>query len=349
MAEKLLQYEVIERLGEGAGSVIYAVRDPVNQKTYALKHVTRVNDKDIRFVEQMESEFEISKTFNHPNLRKSYDLKLSKTFLRKVTEAFLLMELVDGKALDARPPGTLLEIIDTFIQAAQGLKAMHQMGYIHCDIKPNNIIRNSHGDVKVIDFGQTAKVGTVKERIQGTPDYIAPEQVNRRPIVPQTDVYNLGATLYFALTSKPIPTLYTVNKKGENSFLMGDTIQSPAQLNPKVPPALSNLVMDCIATRIEKRPADMESVITRLELARHTLTRQSPPSSSAAGDGSGRYPEETRGHSRSHSTYLPARQRETARHHHNRSCCYCGWFVDYLVGTAPSLDRENRFKILLRG
>jgi serine/threonine-protein kinase len=277
MGQKLLQYDVIERLGEGAGSTIYAVRDPVTRKMFALKHVTRANEKDIRFVEQMKSEFEISKNFNHPNLRKSYDLKINKTLLRKVTEAFLVMELADGKALDVRPPGSLMDIVDTFIQAAQGLKAMHQMGFVHCDIKPNNIIRNTKGEVKVIDFGQTAKSGTVKERIQGTPDYIAPEQVNRKPVVPQTDVYNLGATLYFALTSKPIPTLYTVHKKGENSFLMDNRIETPAQLNPKIPPVLSNLVMECVSTKIEKRPADMDSVITRLELAKHILTKQANP------------------------------------------------------------------------
>ncbi|HWE01652.1 MAG TPA: serine/threonine-protein kinase [Tepidisphaeraceae bacterium] len=274
MPEKLLQYDVLERLGEGAGSVIYAVRDPATKKIFALKHVPRINDKDIRFVEQMKSEFEISKAFNHPNLRKGFDLKINKSLLMKVNEGFLLMELVDGKALDARPVKGLVDIVDTFIQAAQGLKAMHQMGYIHCDIKPNNIIRNDNGEVKVIDFGQTAKIGTVKERIQGTPDYIAPEQVMRKPIVPQTDVYNLGATLYFALTGKPIPTLYTVNKKGENSFLMDSSIPAPAQLNPKVPTGLSNLVMECVMTKIEKRPPDMDSVIHRLELAKHILTKQ---------------------------------------------------------------------------
>jgi len=274
MPEKLLQYDVLERLGEGAGSVIYAVRDPLTKRMYAMKHVPRLNDKDIRFVEQMKSEFEISKSFNHPNLRKGYDLKISKSLLMKVNEGFLLMELVEGQALDVRPPKGLMDIVDTFILAAQGLKAMHQMGYVHCDIKPNNIIRNDKGEVKVIDFGQTAKIGTIKERIQGTPDYIAPEQVMRKPVVPQTDVYNLGATLYYALTGKPIPTLYTVNKKGENSFLMDSSIPAPAQLNPKVPPTLSNLVMECVMTRIEKRPADMESVIHRLELAKHILTKQ---------------------------------------------------------------------------
>ncbi|HET6247241.1 MAG TPA: serine/threonine-protein kinase [Tepidisphaeraceae bacterium] len=277
MAQKILQYDIVERLGEGAGSTIFAVRDPATRKMFALKHVVRTDEKDIRFVDQMEAEFEVSKNFNHPNLRKSYDLKVNKSLLRRVTEAFLVMELVEGKALDVRPPGTLMEILDTFIQAAQGLRAIHQMGYVHCDIKPNNIIRNEKGEVKVIDFGQTAKSGTVKERIQGTPDYIAPEQVNRRPIVPQTDVYNLGATLYFALTSKPIPTLYTVHKKGENSFLMDNRIETPAQLNPKIPPVLSNLVMESISTKIEKRPADMDSVITRLELAKHILQKQANP------------------------------------------------------------------------
>jgi serine/threonine protein kinase len=281
MASKLLKYDVTARLGEGAGSVIYAVKDPATKKVYALKHVPRLKEKDIRFVEQMQSEFEISKTFNHPNLRKSYELTFKKSLFRKVTDAYLLMELVEGLALDVRPPKTLLEIVDTFIQAAEGLKAMHKMGYIHCDIKPNNIIRSDKGDVKVIDFGQTAKVNTIKERIQGTPDYIAPEQVNRKPIVPQTDVYNLGATLYLALTGKPIPTLYTVNKKGDNSFLMDATIASPAQLNAKIPPALSNFVMECIASRIEKRPADMENVVTRLELAKHVLMKQGNPAPSA--------------------------------------------------------------------
>ena len=59
----------------------------------------------------------------------------------------------------------------------------------------NNILRDVAGIVKVIDFGQSTKIGTVKERIQGTPDYISPEQVERRPITFQTDIYNFGATV----------------------------------------------------------------------------------------------------------------------------------------------------------
>src|SRR4051812_16169331 len=277
MAQKLLHYEVLERLGEGARSTIYHVVDPATKKSFALKHVVRAEPKDLRFVQQMETEFEISRQFDHPNLRRSFELKVIKTLLLKVSEAYLVMELVDGKTLDVRPPSDMMDILDTFIQVAQGLKAMHQLGYVHCDLKPNNIMRNDKGVVKLIDFGQSCKIGTVKERIQGTPDFIAPEQVARRPISIQTDVFNLGATMYWTITGKHIPTQYTVSKKGENSFLLDTMFDSPADLNPKTPQAVSNLVLEMVSTNMRKRPQDMDEVITRLELGKHILKKQKNP------------------------------------------------------------------------
>ena len=273
MVQKLLQYDVLDRLGEGAKSTIYAVLDPSTRKTFALKHVVRKEDKDIRYVEQMEQEFEVSRNLNHPVLRKCYDLKVTKTLLLRVTEAFLVMELVTGKTLDQDLPRALLDILDIFIQVADGVRAMHQAGYVHCDIKPINIIRDDQRQIKIIDFGQSARAGTVKDRIQGTPDYIAPEQVVRRPVMPQTDVFNLGASLYWALTGRTIPTLYTVNKQGDNSLLAHDLIQTPLELNPTIPPMLSKLIMECIATSPSKRPADMGEVIQRLELAKHIILK----------------------------------------------------------------------------
>ena len=104
MAEKILHYDLLERLGEGAKSIIYKVSDPATGRILALKHVTREGQKDIRFIEQMETEYEISRLFTHPNLRRSYDLKIIKTMLVKVSEAFLVMELVDGKPLMSDRP-----------------------------------------------------------------------------------------------------------------------------------------------------------------------------------------------------------------------------------------------------
>src|SRR4051812_13003134 len=276
MVQKLLHYDVLEHLGDGARSSIYAVRDPRTGRKYALKHVLRKDDKDIRFIEQMEAEFEVSKLFNHPALRKTYELKFNKSIIpfTKPTEAFLLMELVEGKPLDEAMPRALIDVVDVFIQVAQGLQAMHQLGYVHCDLKPINLLRTSSGEVKIIDYGQTVKIGTVKERIQGTPDYIAPEQVARRAVTPQTDVFNLGATIYWALLGKTIPTLYTVNKGGEHSFLVDARIETPQQLNPTIPPTLSKLVMECISTNPSKRPQSMDSVIQRLEVVKYMLQKE---------------------------------------------------------------------------
>jgi len=75
-----------------------------------------------------------------------------------------------------------------------------------------------------------------------------------------------------------------VNKKGENSFLLDTRIDTPQDLNPKVPSPLSNLVMECIATKAQKRPAEMDQVITRLELAKHVLTRPAVTPTAAVDD-----------------------------------------------------------------
>ncbi|MGB7158884.1 MAG: serine/threonine-protein kinase [Tepidisphaeraceae bacterium] len=266
----LFGYRVHDALGEGAGSVIYRVTDPGTRQSYALKHVIRKKEKDIRFVDQLEAEFAVAGKVRHPNLRRCFDLKFSKTMLFKINEAALIMELVDGEPLELRLPGTLAGILDVFIATAQALDALHGMGYVHCDLKPNNILVGPAGEVKVIDLGQAVKVGTKKTRIQGTPDYIAPEQVKCAAVTIRTDVYNFGATMYWALTRRKLPTLFTAGKK-DNSFVLTDAIPTPHDLNRSVPAALSELVMECVRTSPSKRPNDMGGIRKRLELIRHGM------------------------------------------------------------------------------
>src|SRR5262249_17908850 len=158
-------------------------------------HVVRKVDKDERFVEQLENEYEVGKHLNHRGLRKSVDFKVNRTMLRKTIDAMLVMQLVDGTPLEKQLPGTMAELVDAFVQTAQGLDALHKAGFVHCDLKPNNILRAGDGEVKVIDLGQACKIGTKKERIQGTPDYISPEQVKCDAVSAKTDVFNFGATM----------------------------------------------------------------------------------------------------------------------------------------------------------
>ena len=271
LPKELFAFEVLDFLGEGARSDIYVVSEPQTRQLFALKHVVRKNAKDQRFIEQLETEFEVGRHVRHPNLRRCLELKANRSLLRKTEDAALLMELFDGTPLDVCPPRDLLETLECFIQTARAVHALHEMGYVHCDLKPNNILRAADGTTKVIDLGQAAKIGAVKTRIQGTADYIAPEQVKLQPVTEKTDVYNFGATLYWALCGCNLPTLFTL-EKGENSFLVDDQIPPPHAQNPKVPEPLSNLVMQCVKLNPEKRP-EMTEVIRRLETIEYVVRR----------------------------------------------------------------------------
>ena len=269
----LFDYEVLDFLGEGAGSLIYVVAHPQTHQVYAMKYVRRKTEKDARFFEQLENEYDIGRELTHPVLRRALELRDNKTLFRKATEAALIMELFDGTPIEQRRPEDILGVLNCFISVAQGLAALHLSGFLHCDLKPNNIMVSHEGDVKIIDFGQACRIGTVKERIQGTPDYIAPEQVKCQPLTVRTDIFNFGATLYWTLAGKSIPTLFTL-KRDENSFLVDDQITTPRQISPEVPEPLSNLVMECIRTNPAKRPGDMIELVRRLELMRHVAARQ---------------------------------------------------------------------------
>ena len=268
----LFGYEVIETLGQGAGSTIYAVTDPQSRQIAALKHVLVKTDKDQRFIEQIQAELEVGQKVSHSGLRKSLDLKTKTTWLGKVTEAALLMELVDGTPLDRELPRDLLVLVDCFTRTAEALGALHALNYCHCDLKPANILLSASGKTKVIDLGQAAPLGSKKQRIQGTPDFIAPEQVKCHAVTQQTDVYNLGATMYWCLSGQKLPTLFTAGK-GENSFLATDQIKTPHEIRPRVPENLSALVMDCVKLKPERRPADMAEVARRLEVIRFAMAR----------------------------------------------------------------------------
>lgn len=262
--KQLFGYDIVSRLGEGAGSVLYVVCDPKGGQLYALKHVVRKTEKDIRFIEQLQNEFEMSKSFRHPVLRKCIDLKINKRLLGGITEAALIMELVDGTPLDQQPLLPIPKLIDVFGQVASGLASLHHLRLVHCDLKPSNIMLCSDGQVKLIDYGQTCKNGTVKERVQGTPDFIAPEQVRLKAVEARTDIFNYGATLYWALTGSRIPTLYTSKKSGW-SDIKDQKYPSPRDLNPGVPEPLSKLAMWCSKISIGSRPADMATVAMGLQ------------------------------------------------------------------------------------
>lgn len=266
---KLVDFNVLAEVGRGAASIIYLVQDPKSKQVKALKHVEKRDAKDQRFLDQAESEYDVSSRVRHPLVRSiERVIKVRDGLLGGVKHLYLVMEYVDGVSVERKPPATFEAALKIFIQTARGLAAIHAAGFVHADMKPNNIVVLEDGSIRIIDLGQACPVGTVKERIQGTPDYIAPEQVHRRAITPKTDIYNLGATIYWALTRQHIPTAIPKENSSLVSTIDDAFIAKPVpmiELNKRVPEALNDLVMRCVEVDPEKRPDDMTSVADQLE------------------------------------------------------------------------------------
>lgn len=269
---QLAGYELIAPLGRGAGATISLAQELATRRAVAVKHVVCREPEDARFLAQAETEFRVASQLDHPSLRKCYDMVRVRRWL-KTRELFLIMEYVDGVRLEDECPERLEEIVKIFMRVADGLHAMHLAGFAHADIKPNNILLCAGGDIKIIDFGQSCPLGHQKERLQGTPDFMAPEQVERRNIDHRTDIFNLGASMYWVVTGKwfrtMISTAPTAAKKIEIESRRGS--EPPSELNPHIPLSLSKLIMECCEPNPEARPPDMRKVSSRLEVVLHLL------------------------------------------------------------------------------
>ena len=261
-------FSIQKRIGIGARSTIYLATDEQDKTTIALKRVIFERPEDTRIFEQMETEFKVARRIDNPYIRKCYKLKKIRSMF-KITEMLLSMEYFDGVSLEEGPNLSLVDVLLVFRMVADGLHAIHQKGFVHCDIKPNNILMDKAGSIKIIDLGQSCKIGTIKKRIQGTPDYIAPEQVKRKPMGPKTDVFNLGATMYWALTGHNVPTL--IPKKDERGMIIPQQCREPHEMRKQIPIGISKLVMDCVENDPSQRPVNMMAIISRLDLMIHSI------------------------------------------------------------------------------
>src|SRR5947207_6753892 len=111
MSRQIFDFEIIDRIGEGAGSQIYVVNHEQTQQLYALKHVVKQSEKDARFIEQLENEYQVSRQFRHPALRRGIEMRDDRTMFHKTRQAALVMELFDGQSLEARGRGDVVETV----------------------------------------------------------------------------------------------------------------------------------------------------------------------------------------------------------------------------------------------
>src|SRR5262245_61785288 len=252
-----MKYRVVNTLGTGAGSTILLISDKTaGGKRYALKVVRKQEPEDEVYVQQALTEFEAAKKLNHPAIAKVYDCRLKKSWF-KVKGVELLIEYVEGKTLDEIEAPELGQLTLVFCHVASAMTHMHRRGVFHADLKPGNIMLTKNGQVKLIDFGTAWVRGQDKQRIQGTPQYMAPEQANEKAVNDKTDIYNIGATMYRMFTGRFVQQ--APPRPGEER-----KVTVPNKINPRILADLNMLIVACLQTDPAKRPAGMFEIRDQL-------------------------------------------------------------------------------------
>ena len=210
------RYEVLGLIGKGGMGDVYRARHRKMERTVALKVINRGLVQKTDAVDRFHREVKAAAQLSHPNIVTSHDADQAGDF------HFMVMEHVDGVDLShtVKDRGALpvAETCDYIRQAAIGLQHAHERGMVHRDIKPHNLMVTTDGTVKILDFGLASLAPeanpasdavaarsdlTAAGAIMGTPDFISPEQANdARKVDIRSDIYSLGATLYYLLSGR---------------------------------------------------------------------------------------------------------------------------------------------------
>lgn len=266
IGEKIGAFQVLGTLGKGAHSTILHIRRNADSKQYALKVVPLDTPEDQKYLEQARHEFRVAGMLDHPNVLKNYALEEQKNWLFKVTKAHLLVEYVNGKTLDNVPVLPMQALVQVFQKIAAALAHMHRRKVLHADMKPGNVMLSRTGHVKVIDFGLAWIKDEPKDRVQGTPEYMAPETAKKKVINEQTDIFNFGATMYRLTTFRlPPPTGMDETGMALEAGLWTSRLDPVEKYNKDAPPELCELIRNCLSYKAADRPEHMRDVNAVLE------------------------------------------------------------------------------------
>ena len=259
--DKIGKFTVLHTLGSGAHSSILHVRREEDAKEYALKLVPIDGKDDLKYLEQAKYEYRVGQMLSHPNLVKVHCFETEGGWFSGPKKAKLLIEYVPGKTMDRLPLLRMAKLLRVFERIADGVTHMHKQGVLHADLKPNNLILGRGTQVKVLDYGLAWIKGEPKDRVQGTPEYMAPETASHKLVNERTDIYNFGATMYRLVTLQlppcavPLPGGLPVVEK-----MFHEQLKPVRDCNPLVPPVLADLIERCLKFNANKRPERMSQV-----------------------------------------------------------------------------------------
>ncbi len=274
--ERLGNYEILDKLGEGGMGEVWRARDQRLNRTVAVKILPPDVANDPQRRARFEQEARALGALNHPNIIAVYDVG------QDAGRFYIVSEFVDGESLRSildRGALPTRKVIDYGIQMAEALAAAHDLGIVHRDLKPENVMLTRAGRVKVLDFGlakqtvtqsgdKTATLAATLSQpgvVVGTAGYMSPEQVRGEQVEARSDIFSFGCVLYEMIC-------------GRRAFQAASTVETmhailnadPSELDSAaaLPPALDSIARRCL----EKLPANRFQSAADLAFALRAIT-----------------------------------------------------------------------------
>lgn len=261
------RYEIIKTIGEGGMANVYLANDTILERNVAIKVLRGDLSNDEKFIRRFKREALSVSNLSHPNIVEVYDVG------EEEGNYYIVMEYIEGKTLkqllQKRGALTLTEVIDIMSQLTDGLAHAHEAYIIHRDIKPQNIMIEDNGLVKITDFGIATAVNSTQltqtNSVMGSVHYLPPEQANGKGSTIKSDIYSLGILMYELLTG-------SVPFKGDTAVEialkhMKEKIPSVRKQNPTIPQSIENIILKATAKNPKNRYDSAREMYADLQTA----------------------------------------------------------------------------------
>lgn len=247
------RYDIVKSIGEGGMANVYLAQDTILDRKVAIKVLRGDLSADDKFIRRFEREAQSVSNLSHPNIVEVYDVGVEDG------NHYIVMEYIAGitlkQLLKKRESLTLTEVIDIMTQLTDGIAHAHESYIIHRDIKPQNIMIEDNGLIKITDFGIAMALNatqlTQTNSVMGSVHYLPPEQASGKGATIKGDIYSLGILMYELLTGN-------VPFKGDNAVEialkhMKDKIPSIRKQNPAIPQSVENILIKATAKNPRNR------------------------------------------------------------------------------------------------